>query len=107
MTPVFTFAHAKPVTVIGKTFANCKGKLQVIAKEIFFSIFSFISYVKGEARVFPSTEMITIKTWLHHFPKQDEYIYVSFQENKSYPSVQSVQSLMLTIEMKSLKKTGF
>lgn len=49
--------------------------------------------------------MITIKTWLHHFPKQDEYIYVSFQrKQKSYPSVQSVQSLMLTIEMKSLKE---
>ena len=63
--------------------------------------------MKGEARVFPSTEVITIKTWLYRFPKQAEYAYVSFQENKSYPRVQSVQSLILSIEMKSSKKIGF
>ena len=43
----------------------------------------------------------------HGFQSPMSTFYVSFQENKSYPSVQSVQSLMLTIEMKPLKKTGF
>lgn len=59
-------------------------KLQAMSKEIY--TFSFISYVKGEAGVFPPTEVVIVKTRLNHFPKQVEYTYVSFQENKSYPA---------------------
>lgn len=66
---------------------TCKPQVQLeaTAKEIFlFS--SFITHIKGEAGLFPPTEMGTRKTWLHHFPKQAEFTTSLLRKTKAVRS---------------------